>query len=190
MALFGRIIARRSLLAVNGLVNRCISHDVTKSSSTNTDTKHKTNGEIAELKGKPWLIFASPVDTSLVCSVSADFEMHRGIARDFKKTFGKVDELKEQKKSVGEVAVLKRNDHNSFVYHLLVRERWWDQASKETYHSSITAMKEHCIDNGITELAVPRLGTGDDGMNWDVIKEILDQVFDGTGITIKAYTTR
>lgn len=72
----------------------------------------------------------------------------------------------------------------------LVREKWWDQASKETYHSSITAMKEHCLENDITELAVPRLGTGDDGMSWDIIKEILEQVFDGTGVTIKAYTTR
>ncbi|KAK3711926.1 hypothetical protein QZH41_009428, partial [Actinostola sp. cb2023] len=72
---------------------------------------------VTELKGRPWVIFAAPAEVSLACVVSADFEMHRGIAREFKKTFGNVPELKEQKKDVGEIAVLKRNDR-SFVYHL------------------------------------------------------------------------
>lgn len=44
------------------------------------------------------MILASPVDVSLVCAVSADLEMHRGIAREFKKTFENINELKQQSK--------------------------------------------------------------------------------------------
>ena len=51
-------------------------------------------------------------------------------------------------------------------------------------------MKQHCIDNNITELAIPRLGTGDDGVEWNIVKGIIEDVFHDTDITIKAYTTR
>ena len=56
----------------------------------------QSKAEVIELKGKPWLLFASPAEVSLACAVSADFEMHRGIAREFKKKFGNVHELREQ----------------------------------------------------------------------------------------------
>lgn len=51
-------------------------------------------------------------------------------------------------------------------------------------------MKNHCVEHGITQLAIPRLGTGDDGVSWEVIKDIVEKVFQDTGITIKAYNTR
>jgi len=47
----------------------------------------QSTAAVTELKGRPWVIFAAPAEVSLACVVSADFEMHRGIAREFKKTF-------------------------------------------------------------------------------------------------------
>jgi hypothetical protein len=60
--------------------------------------KLQESTKITELKGRPWVIFASPAEVSLACAVSADLEMHRGIAREFKKTFENINELKEQSK--------------------------------------------------------------------------------------------
>ncbi|XP_031570688.1 ADP-ribose glycohydrolase OARD1-like [Actinia tenebrosa] len=190
MALFKAIFQKQTLRTIDGLLYRKSLPAVVQLLSTksiNKEEKYQT--DITELKGRPWLILASPAEVSLVCSVSADFEMHRGIARDFKKKFENINELKQQNKVVGQAAVLKRND-TSFVYYLLVRNRWWDRATPEAFHSSITDMKEHCIKHGITQLAIPRIGTGDDGVSWGVIKDIVEKVFQDTGITIKAYTTR
>ena len=48
------------------------------------------------MKGKPWAILSSPADVSLAHCVSSDFQMSTGVAREFKKKFESVKELKKQ----------------------------------------------------------------------------------------------
>ena len=56
--------------------------------------------------------------------------------------------------------------------------------------SCLLHLREHCQENGVDKLAVPRLGTGEDRLDWLVVKGIIEDVFKDTDITITAYTTR
>ncbi|XP_032227399.1 ADP-ribose glycohydrolase OARD1 isoform X2 [Nematostella vectensis] len=145
--------------------------------------------KVEELRGRPWVLLASAPEVSLACAVSRDFEMHKGIAKEFKRTFGDITSLKEQKKSVGDIAVLRRNE-NSFVYYLVTRDRWWDKATHESFFSSITAMRDHCVENGVTKLTLPRLGSAEDWLGWDAVRDIITEVFADTGVSLTAYSSR
>jgi len=87
-----------------------------------------------------------------------DYEMSKGIAVEFKKRFGGVDELKGQGKVVGEVATLARD--NRFVYYMITKERYFHKPTYATFESSLTAMRDHAIANNVTAICMPRIGCG------------------------------
>jgi hypothetical protein len=40
----------------------------------------------------------------------------------------------------------------------------------------------------VTQLAMPRIGCGLDGLVWEDVRSLLREVFAGTGVTISVYT--
>ncbi|NXI48759.1 OARD1 deacetylase, partial [Chloroceryle aenea] len=62
---------------------------------------------------------------------------------------------------------------------------------KPTYDSmrkSLEAMKSHCLNNGVTDISMPRIGCGLDGLDWNKVSAILGEVFEDTDIKITVYT--
>ena len=45
-------------------------------------------------------------------------------------------------------------------------------------------MKNICIENSITKAAMPTIGCGLDGLKWNKVKEIIQNVFSDTNIDI------
>ena len=72
----------------------------------------------------------------------------------------------------------------------VTRQNWWDSATPSSMRSCLQHLKEHCQENGVQLLTIPRLGSGEDRLDWPFVKEIIEGVFRGTDITITAYTTR
>uniref|UniRef100_A0A3B3WLT1 Macro domain-containing protein n=1 Tax=Poecilia mexicana TaxID=48701 RepID=A0A3B3WLT1_9TELE len=62
-------------------------------------------------------LFSCPRDESLAHCISEDCRMGAGIAVMFKKKFGRVSELKDQKKLPGQCAVLAHDQR--FIYYLV-----------------------------------------------------------------------
>ncbi|NXV73558.1 OARD1 deacetylase, partial [Atlantisia rogersi] len=62
-------------------------------------------------------LFSCPKTDSLANCISEDCRMGAGIAVLFKKKFGGVQELLDQQKKTGEVAVLQREDR--YIYYLV-----------------------------------------------------------------------
>lgn len=72
------------------------------------------------------MFFRRPeVVVALMHCVSVDMAMGKGIAIEFKKRFGGVDELKRQKAGVGGLAVLLRD--NRPIYYLVTKEKYWNK---------------------------------------------------------------
>lgn len=145
--------------------------------------------ELVEQRGRPWLLLSQPSEVSLAVCVSADLNMSMGVARDFKRKYGGEKDLKKQFKKVGQVAIQNRND-TSFVYYLITRRNWWDSATLNSMRSSLEILRNHCLENGVKNLAIPRLGTGYDRLEWPFVKDIFEQVFSDCDISVTAYTTR
>jgi O-acetyl-ADP-ribose deacetylase (regulator of RNase III) len=115
--------------------------------------------------------------------------MSSGIAVSFRRRFGHVAELLDQRKSPGEVAILKIGQR--FVYYLVSKELYMTKPVGVTVLSKcLLAMKEHCLQMGITSLAMPKIGCGRDHLQWSQVAATIEQTFTGSGIRVNVYSMK
>ncbi|XP_037553261.1 ADP-ribose glycohydrolase OARD1, partial [Nematolebias whitei] len=87
-------------------------------------------------------LFSCPADDALAHCISEDCRMGAGIAVMFKQRFGGVSELKEQKKFLGQCAVLERG--RRFVYYLITKKKATQRPTYNSLQQSLEDMKSHC----------------------------------------------
>ncbi|XP_068015900.1 ADP-ribose glycohydrolase OARD1 [Melanerpes formicivorus] len=131
-------------------------------------------------------LFSCPGGAALAHCISEDCRMGAGIALLFKERFGGVQELLQQKKRTGEVAVLQREQR--FIYYLITKKKVSHKPTYESMRQSLEAMRAHSLSNGVSDICMPRIGCGLDGLEWSKVSAILGEVFGGTDINITVYT--
>ncbi|XP_031630123.1 ADP-ribose glycohydrolase OARD1-like [Contarinia nasturtii] len=130
-------------------------------------------------------LFSSPPEFALAHCVTTSMVMGAGIARVFKSRFGRVQELKDQNVQVGGVAVLKHEKR--YIYYLVTKDKLYGKPKYEDLKSTLQEMKKHMVANGVTKLAIPKIGCGIDGLDWDKVKQVLHDVFDDEAMEIVVY---
>lgn len=85
----------------------------------------------------------------------------------------------------GGVAILKDNDR--YIYYMVTKELAYHKPTYQTLSSSLWAMKEHMMANGVTHLALPRIGCGLDGLMWNKVKDLLNEIFVDVSVEIVVY---
>uniref|UniRef100_A0A3P9NC58 O-acyl-ADP-ribose deacylase 1 n=1 Tax=Poecilia reticulata TaxID=8081 RepID=A0A3P9NC58_POERE len=131
-------------------------------------------------------LFSCPRDESLAHCISEDIRMGAGIAVMFRKRFGEVSTLKEQKKVPGQCAVL--TSDRRFIYYLITKQKASQKPTYDSLRGSLEDMKSHCLQNGVKRISIPRIGCGLDRLQWSKVSQILEQVFKETDITITVYS--
>lgn len=138
--------------------------------------------KLSEVEGD---LFSAPEDYSLAHCVGADFAMGAGIAVKFKQIYGQVEELLAQKISSGGVAVLQ--DKNRYIYYLVTKPSSYGSPTYDSLRSSLNQMKDHMKKHNIQKLAIPRIGCGIDGLEWDKVSAELQGVFGQEEMEIVVY---
>lgn len=135
-----------------------------------------------EIKGD---LFSDEVNSLAHC-VSADFAMGAGIAKIFRKKFGQVNKLLEQKKGVGEVAYLEEEteDGKRYIFYLVTKEEYWHKPSYETLEASLKEMLKLCKKLGVKSVSMPRIGCGLDLLDWSKVKDMIKEVFKDLDVSI------
>lgn len=146
---------------------------------SNPDYKVKIHELIGDL-------FTCAPSASLAHCISRDVKMGKGIAVSFKEKFGGVEDIKNQRKRIGEVAILSRN--NRFIYYLITKENYWHKPTYEDLQRSLENMKKHMQENNVSSLAIPKLGCGLDGLLWPKVKKMLYEIFSDMDLNISVYS--
>lgn len=131
-------------------------------------------------------LFSGPEDEALAHCISEDCRMGAGIALLFRRKFGGLEELKAQKKMPGQCAVLKRG--RRYVYYLITKRKASDKPTYDSLRRSLEDMMAQCQRDGVTRISMPRIGCGLDRLKWERVCEMLEQVFQNTGISITVYS--
>ena len=157
------------------------------SKEENEDTKaHKKVNLVEERTGD---LFSAAPTMSLAHCISRDCAMRKGIAKQFRDKFGRVDEIVQQKAQVGGVAPLKL-DKRRYIYNLVTKEKYFEKPTMATLRGSLLKMEEHMVRKGIEEVAMPRIGCGLDLLEWRRVKELLEEVFKDSGKKIVVFTRK
>ena len=113
--------------------------------------------------------------------ISDDFALGAGIAVQFEKRYKLKRELfrlyPEGLGSVGCVLVGK-------VFNLVTKEKYYHKPTLITLQQSLIQMKELAIQNNIKYIAMPRIGCGLDGLEWNDVRNIICAVFQDTDVKI------
>jgi O-acetyl-ADP-ribose deacetylase (regulator of RNase III) len=131
-------------------------------------------------------VFTAGKNVSLAHCISKDCRLGKGIAKIFRDKFGRIDELKKSGTDIGGVATLM--DGKRFIYNLVTKAKYSDKPTYESLRQSLESMRSHAIKNGVAEIAVPKIGCGLDGLQWNAVRTLVKNVFLKDKISITVYT--
>ena len=136
-----------------------------------------------EVKGS---LFDAPDGVYLAHCVSSDYALGRGIAKEFERRFLLKDRLKQRYpsyngSSVGQCLLV---DH---VLNLVTKRDYWGKPTYNTLRAALISMRSVCEKSGIQQIAMPRIGCGLDRLNWEDVKNVIQDVFRDTEVDITVY---
>lgn len=127
-------------------------------------------------------LFLVPDDYYLVHCISADFAMGKGIVLEFNKRFNlKKILIEKYKNNLNQYIKI-----NGFiaqcilegrVLNLITKEKYWNKPTYDTITEALYHMKLRIQENNIKKIAMPLIGCGLDGLNWNAVKKCIEIVF-------------
>ena len=131
-------------------------------------------------------LFTVPQGYYLAHCISGDYALGAGIAKQFVENYNMRFKLHknypipdgEKFANVGQ-ALLVDN-----VFNLVTKARVFHKPTYESLYDTLLDMRIQCENLDISRLAVPLLGCGLDRLNWEQVKDVIEDVFDSTDIEI------
>ncbi|CAF0738797.1 unnamed protein product [Brachionus calyciflorus] len=130
-------------------------------------------------------LFSVNSDVSLAHCVSEDFKMSKGIATEFKKRFGNVDELLKQGAKTGGCAYIKHE--NRYVFYLITKKLFYFKPYYSALDKALKELCKLCLRLNVSKLAMPMVGTGLDQLEWSLVSRIIDDAFFKSNIQLFIY---
>jgi len=136
-------------------------------------------------------LFTAPKTFSLAHCIAVDAYMGAGIAVDFRLMFKQQNDIRiylenfNKKDQVGRVVPLKYG--RIWIYNLITKRESHKKPKLINLEKSLIDMKNHMIKNKVYKVAMPKIGAGLDGLNWDDILKILYILFDDKKFDILVY---
>ena len=121
--------------------------------------------------------------------ISADAKMSKGFA-DFlsHKIPGLRSTCKKAKLLIGQVFPFWDSTSRRYIYNLVTKERFFDKPDLTTLLTTLEAMKSHATMNGVSTIAIPKIGCGLDQMNWQEVVKLLRDVFAYSDVHVVVFT--
>lgn len=120
--------------------------------------------------------------------ISSDFAMGKGIAVEFTRRGIKrrlqesypdyVNHYHHHKKK-GDVIYIGPN-----VFNLVTKERYFEKPTYESLRNSLSRLHNICRVYEIKKLAMPKIGCGLDGLDWNEVSDMIQDIFADTDIEI------
>jgi O-acetyl-ADP-ribose deacetylase (regulator of RNase III) len=141
------------------------------------------------------LFLDAPPSMALAHCVGEDLLMSAGIAVDFKRRFGQVDDLLSQRKKVGEVAALQVPLEGGGVRHVfyIITKKYskGKRPEMKDVNTALAALAEKCNELGVTQLGMPRIGAYHDKLDWPTTRMAINKAFENfPSIEVFVFTRR
>lgn len=134
-------------------------------------------------------IFRSPAKV-LVNTVNTVGVMGKGIALEYKNRYPHMFEIyekacKERNFSIGNLLLVQEKDHEILLF---PTKQHWRSASKMEYiQKGLETLRNNYVEYGITSIAMPKLGCGNGGLDWDSVRSLIEQYLKCLPIDVYVY---
>lgn len=138
-------------------------------------------------------LFGAPC-AALVNTVNTVGVMGKGIALQFKHQFP--NNFKKYKEAcddgslaVGKVLVVKEGDlfDNKYLVNFPTKAHWKNPSEYEYIQTGLIALKGAILEYGIQSIAIPPLGCGNGGLDWSIVKPMIETELQNLTIDILVY---
>ena len=121
--------------------------------------------------------------------ISADVRMSEGFA-DFlsHRIPGLRSTCRKTRLFMGQVYSFWDSTGKRYIYILVTKESFCDKPNLSTFSKTLEAMKIHASKNGISTIAIPKLGCGLDQMNCQEVVKLLRDIFAYADVQLVVYT--
>lgn len=127
-------------------------------------------------------LFTVPQGYYLAHCISADFALGAGIAKTFDNLYNmryKLFSFYDNYQFSGGDALVIDN-----VFNLVTKNKCYHKPTYQSLREALETMKSIMADLEITKLAMPRIGSGLDRLNADMVYDIICEVFEDTDVEI------
>ena len=131
-------------------------------------------------------LFTVPQGYYLAHCISGDYALGAGIATQFVEVYNMRYKLHSQypipdgeKYANVEKALLVDN-----VFNLVTKARCFHKPTYDSLYETLVDMKDQCEEWDITKIAIPYIGCGLDRLEWDKVRDIIEDVFEDTDVEI------
>lgn len=136
-------------------------------------------------KEKKINLFEIPKEYALGQCLSTDCDKKEGIVVQFNKKFkGMMNFLSKSNPNVGECILYQKNKDSQKVLNLFTKKKYFAKPTYDSFEKSILDMKRVCLENNIDKIAIPKIGSGKDKLNWAKNRDIIKKIFEDTEIEI------
>ena len=133
-------------------------------------------------------LFTAPERYALAHCVSADKALGAGIALSFRNHFpGMLEKFKDVKFEVGKCYGYTCPEPRRSVINIVTKERYFDKPTYPDFTAALESLRDVVAAHRIKFLAVPLLGCGLDGLDWDRVSYILKGVFHASDVAVVVY---
>lgn len=129
-------------------------------------------------------LFTVPQGYYLAHCITEDFSLGAGIAKKMDEVFNMREKLINWYDSIPfkdtEETYVGRAICIDNVYNLVLKKK----PNKKAKYKKLRSALENMDENLVTKVAMPKIGCGHEGLEWDRVREIIEEVFDDTDIEI------
>ena len=131
-------------------------------------------------------LFTVPQGYYLAHCISGDYALGAGIAKQFVEVYNMRFKLHknypipegEKFANVGQALLIDN------VFNLVTKARVFHKPTYDSLYETLVDMKFQCESLNVAKLAIPLLGCGLDKLEWEKVKDVIEDVFDSTDIEI------
>ena len=78
-------------------------------------------------------------------------------------------------------------DEVPYIANFPTKNHWREQSSLENIATALKSLVEQCLDYNFNSVAMPKIGCGLGGLDWKVVKPMIEEAFKDTGIEIEYF---
>lgn len=137
------------------------------------------------IKGEPYC---------LAHCISADFGMFGGVVVGFNKNYNMKNRLVKTYgsgvKTFEKIGPFILPEPSSLegdcfpIFNLITKRKVQDKPTYQDLRKTLDMVKKYMLSMGCTKLAIPKIGCGIDGLDWRIVSDMIQEVFEDTKIEV------